>query len=175
MSRQTADRASRLLYCRPSLELPPCSHRLYEPRSSCIHTSGCLCLPWHCHSHLIKVRYGGCPSCRSRSSQTRLARYRFPSTSPSRHSQCLSSRRWGSMNCFSDSIDIPNKDSCFPIIITSRKILFGCLHVWLFLESLYLVDFIYVRWLCCYIGVTGLGTAWLITILYEQFHLIFYL
>ena len=175
MSTQAVVHSSRLQHSHPSHGLPPCSHRLHEPRSSCIHTDGCPCPPWHYHPHLLEAKYGGYPSCLSRSIRTRLARYRFPSTSPLRHSQCLSSRRWGSMNCFTDSIDIPNKDSCFPIIITSRKILFICLLVWLFLESFYLIDFIYVRWLCCYIGVTGLGTAWLITILYEQFHLIFYL
>ena len=44
MSRQVAVRISRLQYSRPSLELPPCSHRQHEPRSSCIHTSGYHCL-----------------------------------------------------------------------------------------------------------------------------------
>ena len=48
-----------------------------------------------CQPHPVGVRYGGCPNCLGRSSQTRLARYRFPSTSPSRHSQCLSSHRLG--------------------------------------------------------------------------------
>lgn len=88
MSRPAVVHSSRLRYSHPSLELPPCFHRLHEPRSSCIHTSGCPCLPWHCHYHLVVAGYGGCPSCLSRSSQTRLARYRFPSTSPSRHSRC---------------------------------------------------------------------------------------
>ena len=50
---------------------------------------------WHCQPHPVVARYGGCPSCLNHSSQTRLAKYRFPSTSPSRHSQCLSSRRLG--------------------------------------------------------------------------------
>ena len=44
MSRQAAVHSSRLRYSHPSLELPPCSHRLHEPRSSCIHTIGCPCL-----------------------------------------------------------------------------------------------------------------------------------
>ena len=91
MSRQAAVHSSRLRYSHPSLGLPPCFHRLHEPHSSCIHTSGCPCLPWHCQPHLVEVRYGGCPSCLSRSSRIRLARYRFPSTSPSLHSQCLTS------------------------------------------------------------------------------------
>ena len=74
------------------------------------------------------------------------------------------------MNCLTDGIDIPNKDSCIPIIITSRKILFCCLLVWLFLESFHLIDFIYGRWLCCSnIAVTGLRTAWLNTDCYYRF------
>ena len=73
----------------------PCFHRLHEPHSSCIHTNGCPCLSWHCQPHPVVARYGGSPSCLNHSSQTRLAKYRFPSTSPSRHSQCLSSRRLG--------------------------------------------------------------------------------
>ena len=44
MSRQAAGRASQQRYSHPSLELPPYFHRLHEPRSSCIHTSGCPCL-----------------------------------------------------------------------------------------------------------------------------------
>ena len=44
MSRQEAGRVSRLLYSHPSFELPPCFHRLHEPRSSCIQTGGCPCL-----------------------------------------------------------------------------------------------------------------------------------
>lgn len=56
MSKQAADRASRLLYSHSSLELPPCFHRQHEPRSSCIHTIGCPCLPWHCHLHLAEAR-----------------------------------------------------------------------------------------------------------------------
>ena len=94
-SRLEVIRTSRLQYSHPSLELPPCFHRLHEPRSSCIHTIGCPCLPWRCLPHLVEARYGGCPSCLSRSIRTRLARYRFPSTFPSRHSQCLSFRRLG--------------------------------------------------------------------------------
>ena len=89
MSKQAVAHSSRLRYSHPSLELLLCFHRLHVPRSSCIHTSGCPCLPWHCQPHLVEARYGGCPSCLSCSSQTRLAGYRFPSTSPSRHSQCL--------------------------------------------------------------------------------------
>ena len=95
MSKQAVVHSSRLRYSHPSLELLLCFHRLHELRSSCIHTSECPCLPWHCQPHPVEARYGGCPSCLSRSSQTRLARYRFPSTSPLRHSQCLSSRRLG--------------------------------------------------------------------------------
>ena len=89
MSTQAAIHSSRLRYSHPSPELPPCFHRLHEPRSSCIHTSGCPCLPWHCQPHLVEARYRGYPSCLSRSSQTRLAGYRFSLTSPLRHSQCL--------------------------------------------------------------------------------------
>ena len=95
MSKQAVVHSSQLRYSHPNLELPPCFHRLHELRSSCIHTIGCPCQPWHCQPHLVEAGYGGCPSCLSRSSQTRLARYRFPSTSPLRHSQCLSSRRLG--------------------------------------------------------------------------------
>ena len=43
MSKQEAVHSSRLRYSHPSLELPPCFHRLHEPRSSCIHTNGCPC------------------------------------------------------------------------------------------------------------------------------------
>ena len=89
MSKQEAGRASRLRYSHPNLEPLPSFHRLHEPRSSCIHTSGCPYLPWHCQPHLVEARCGDSPSCLSRSSRTRLAKYRFPSTSPSRHSQCL--------------------------------------------------------------------------------------
>ena len=95
MSKQAVVHSSRLRYSHPSLELPPCFHRLHEPRSSCIHTSGYPCLPWHCQPHPVEARYGDCPNCLNRSNQTRLARYRFPLTSPSRHSRCLSSRRLG--------------------------------------------------------------------------------
>ena len=89
MSKLAVVHSSRLRYSHPSLEPPPCFHRLHEPHSSCIHTIGCPCLPWHCQPHPVEARYGGCPSYLNRSSRTRLARYRFPSTSPSRHSQCL--------------------------------------------------------------------------------------
>lgn len=89
MSKQAVVHSSRLRYNLLSLELPPCFHRLHKPRSSCIHTSGCSCLPWHYHPHPVEARYGGCPSYQSHSSRTRQVRYRFPSTSPSRHSQCL--------------------------------------------------------------------------------------
>ena len=44
MSKQAVAHSSRLQYSLPCLELPPCFHRLHEPRSSCIHTSGCPCL-----------------------------------------------------------------------------------------------------------------------------------
>ena len=44
MSRQAVVHASRLRYSHPSLEPPPCFHRLHEPRSSCIHTIGYPCL-----------------------------------------------------------------------------------------------------------------------------------
>ena len=44
MSKLAAVHSSRLRYSHPNLELPPCFHRLHEPRSSCIHTSGCPCL-----------------------------------------------------------------------------------------------------------------------------------
>ena len=44
MSKQAVVHSSRLLYSHPGLELPPCFHRLHEPRSSCIHTNGCPCL-----------------------------------------------------------------------------------------------------------------------------------
>lgn len=88
MSKQAAVHSSRLLYSYPSLEPPPCFHRLHEPHSSCIHTIGFPCLSWHCHSRLVEARCGDSPNCLSRSSRTRLARYRFPSTSPSQHSQC---------------------------------------------------------------------------------------
>ena len=44
MSRQAVVHSSRLRYSHPSLELPPCFHRLHELRSSCIHTIGCPCL-----------------------------------------------------------------------------------------------------------------------------------
>ena len=37
-SRQAAVHFSRLQYSHPSLEPPPCFHRLHEPHSSCIHT-----------------------------------------------------------------------------------------------------------------------------------------
>ena len=95
MSKQAVVHSSRLRYSHPSLGLPPCFNRLHEPRSSCIHTSGCPCLPWHCQPHLVGVRYGGYPNYLSRSSQTQLARYRFPSTSPLRHSRYRSSHRLG--------------------------------------------------------------------------------
>ena len=42
-----------------------------------------------------------------------------------------------------DGIDIPYEDSGIPIVIASGKVLLGCFLVWFFLESLYLVDFIY--------------------------------
>ena len=172
MSKQAVVRASRLRYSHPILELPPCFHRLHEPRSSCIHTNGCPCLPWHCQPHPVEVRYGGCPNCLGRSSQTRLARYRFPSTSPSRHSQCLSSHRLGRVcrpplspvryrkegaissmmlarfglegsDCLADGINVPYEDSGIPIVIACGKVLLGSLQVWLFLESLNLVDFLH--------------------------------
>ena len=74
------------------------------------------------------------------------------------------------MNCLTDGIDVPYEDTGIPIIITSRKILFSCFLVWLFPESLYLVDFIYGCWLCsCDIAVTGLRTAWLNTDCYYRF------
>ena len=95
MNKQAVVHSSRLRYSHPSLELLPCFHRLHEPRSSCIHTSGCPCLPWHYQPHPVEARYGGCPNFLSRSSRTRLARYKYPSTSPSRHSQCFSSRWLG--------------------------------------------------------------------------------
>ena len=44
MSKQTVVHSSRLRYSHSSLELPPYFHRLYELRSSCIHTIGCPCL-----------------------------------------------------------------------------------------------------------------------------------
>ena len=44
MSKQAAVHSSRLQYSHPSLELLPYFHRLHEPRSSCIHTSGYPCL-----------------------------------------------------------------------------------------------------------------------------------
>ena len=44
MSKLAAVHSSRLRYSHPSLELPPCFHRLHVPRSSCIHTIGCPCL-----------------------------------------------------------------------------------------------------------------------------------
>ena len=93
MSKQAAGRASRLRGSHPRLELPPCFHRLHGPRSCCNHTIGCPCLTWCCQPHPMGARYGNCPNCLSRSSRTRLARYRFPSASPSQHSLCLSSRR----------------------------------------------------------------------------------
>ena len=40
---------------------------------SCIHTIEYLYQLWHCHSHLVGVKFGGCPSFLSRSIQTRLA------------------------------------------------------------------------------------------------------
>ena len=89
MSRQAVVHSSRLQYSHPSLELPPCFRRQHEPRSSCIHTNGCSCLPWHCQPHSVEARFGGCPSCLSRSNRTRLARYRFPSTSLFQHRQRL--------------------------------------------------------------------------------------
>ena len=92
MSKQAVVHSSRLRY---NLELPPCSHRQHEPRSSCIHTTGCPHLPWHCQPHLVEARYGGYPNCLSRSSRTRLARFRFPSTSPLQHSRYWSFRRLG--------------------------------------------------------------------------------
>ena len=51
-------------------------------------------------------------------------------------------------DCLADGIDVPYEDSGIPIVIASSKILLGCLQVWLFLESLNLVDFIYGCWLC---------------------------
>ena len=44
MNKQADVHSSRLLYSHPSLEPRPCFHRLHEPRSSCIHTSGYSCL-----------------------------------------------------------------------------------------------------------------------------------
>lgn len=44
MSKQAVVHSSRLRYSHSSLELPPYFHRLYELRSSCIHTIGCPCL-----------------------------------------------------------------------------------------------------------------------------------
>ena len=51
-------------------------------------------------------------------------------------------------DCLADGIDVPYEDSGIPIVIASGKVLLGCLQVWLFLESLNLVDFIYECWLC---------------------------
>ena len=73
-SRQAAVHSSRLRYSHPSLELPPYFHRLHVLRSSCIHTIGCPCLPWHCQPHPVEAWCGGCPSCLSRSSQTQAGK-----------------------------------------------------------------------------------------------------
>ena len=94
MSRLAVVHSSRLRYSHPNLELPPCFHRLHELSSSYTHTSGCPYQPWHCLPHPVEARCGDCPSCLSRSSQTRLAGYRFPSTSPLRHSESLNLRRF---------------------------------------------------------------------------------
>ena len=52
-------------------------------------------------------------------------------------------------DCLADGSNVPYKDSGIPIVIATGKVLLGCLQVWLFLESLNLVDFIYGCWLCC--------------------------
>ncbi len=44
MSKQAVVHSSRLRYSHSSLELPPCFHRLHEPRSFYINTSGFPCL-----------------------------------------------------------------------------------------------------------------------------------
>ena len=44
MSKPEVVHPSQLRYSHPSLELPPCFHRLHERRSSCIHASRCPCL-----------------------------------------------------------------------------------------------------------------------------------
>ena len=46
-------------------------------------------------------------------------------------------------DCLADGIDVSYEDSGIPIVIASGNVLLGCLQVWIFLESLYLVDFIY--------------------------------
>ena len=67
-------------------------------------------------------------------------------------------------DCLTDGINVPDEDSGIPIVIASGKVLLGCLQVWLFLESLYLVDFIYGCWLCCgYIAIACFWAAWLNT------------
>ena len=45
-----------------------------------------------------------------------------------------------------DGVDVPHEDAGVPIVVASSKVLLGCLQVWLFLESLNLVDFIYGCW-----------------------------
>ena len=77
MSRQAVVHSSQLRYSHLNLELPPCFHRLHEPRSSCIHTIGCPFLPWHCRPHLVGAKYGGYPSCLSRSNPTIMCELMF--------------------------------------------------------------------------------------------------
>ena len=67
-------------------------------------------------------------------------------------------------DCLADGINVPYEDSGVPIVIASGKVLHGCLQVWLFLESLNLVDFIYGCWLCCSdIAIACFWAAWLDT------------
>ena len=67
-------------------------------------------------------------------------------------------------DCLADGIDVPYEDSGIPIVIAGSKVLLGSLQVWLFLESLYLVDFIYGCWLCCgNITIACFRAAWLNT------------
>ena len=68
------------------------------------------------------------------------------------------------MDSLADGINVPYEDSGIPIVVASGKILLGCLQVWLFLESLNLVDFIYGWWLCCGdIAIACFRAAWLDT------------
>jgi len=46
-------------------------------------------------------------------------------------------------DCLADGINVPYEDSGIPIVIACGKVLLGSLQVWLFLESLNLVDFLH--------------------------------
>jgi len=46
-------------------------------------------------------------------------------------------------DCLADGINVPYEDSGIPIVIAGSKVLLSSLQVWLFLESLNLVDFLH--------------------------------